>query len=383
VKPIRSGPLVLHLGRFADSRAGGICRHVSQLLPSLTPYVRVANLVAAQDRSTRISHRYGYPVIEVASHGVFAATAMAPRMLPIAHHLLKRYPVGLVHLHLPDPLSLLIAHSLPRHVPIIATWHSDVVRQKLALKLYQPLMNALLRRMPAVIGATQSLFDTSIQLAAMPESRRHVIPYGLDVASIDNAPSRQAGRKLREQMGPAPIILGAGRHAWYKGFDILINAIEKLPNVRLVLAGHGEQTGALRDQVTALGLSERVHFTGEITDSELAAWYQACDVFCMPSVALAETFGLVQLEAMACGKPGVVTRLGNGVNEVHADGINGFAVPVGDANALADALNKLIADPTLRASMGKASRERVNAHFSLERMRDLTLAVYHEVLAAR
>ena len=124
-------------------------------------------------------------------------------------------------------------------------------------------------------------------------------------------------------------------------------------------------------------------FTGGIDDAQLAGWYQACDVFCMPSIGVAETFGLVQLEAMACSKPVVVSRLGNGVNEVHADGVNGFSVPVGDAPALARALDRLLGDPALRAEMGSASRERVLSMFSLERMRDLTLQCYAQALEWR
>ena len=156
-----------------------------------------------------------------------------------------------------------------------------------------------------------------------------------------------------------------------------------VPQARLVLCGRGDQTEALKRQVAALGIGERVIFTGEVDDAELAAWFQACDVFCMPSVTRAETFGLVQLEAMSCAKPVVVTRLGNGVNEVHADGINGLAVPVGDPGALAQALQRLIADAGLRHAMGQASRERVLQQYTIEQMRDATLAIYESVRVAR
>jgi rhamnosyl/mannosyltransferase len=374
---------VLHFGRFADPRAGGIPRHVDQLLGALAPRLRIANLVASTDRHTRVSRRHGYALVEAGCHGLVGGTAVAPAMLPIAHRLVRQLDVRIVHLHLPDPLSLLIAETLSRSIPVVATWHSDVIRQKAALRLYQPLVDRLARRMPAMIGATRAHFDTSTQLAALPAERRRVIPYGIDPASVDNADARALGVRLRASIGPGPVVLGVGRQVYYKGFEVLIDAMRVLPGATLVLCGQGPLTPALRARAEAHGLGDRVLFAGRTTDEELAGWYHACDVFCMPSVEQAECFGLVQLEAMACGKPVVTTRLGNGVNEVHADGVVGLAVPVRDADALAGALSRLLADPGLRASMGAAGRDRVARHFSLTGMRDATLALYEEVAAGR
>lgn len=372
---------VLHFGRFADPRAGGIPRHVSQLLGALAPRLRIANLVASTDRSTRVSRRDGYALVEAACFGLAGGTAIAPAMLPIAHRLVRRLDVGIIHLHLPDPLSLLIAETLPRSIPVVATWHSDVIRQKAALRLYQPLVDRLAGRMSAMVGATRAHFETSTQLSALPADRRHVIPYGIDPASVDNDEARALSARLRASVGPAPVVLGVGRHVYYKGFEVLIDAMRLLPDATLVLCGQGPLTPALRARADANGLGDRVVFAGRTTDEELAGWYHACDVFCMPSVEQAECFGLVQLEAMACGKPVVTTRLGNGVNEVHADGVVGYAVPVRDATALAEALGRLLEAPELRAAMGAAGRERVDRLFSVTRMRDATLALYESVAA--
>lgn len=342
----------------------------------------LANLVASPDARTRVGHRDGYALVQAACWGIVAGTAVAPAMLPIAHRLVRRLGVEIVHLHFPDPLSLVIAETLPRHLKLVVTWHSDVIRQRAALSLYQPLVDRLLRRASAVIGATRSHFEQSTQLASVPESRRRIIPFGIAPESIDNAASRSLGERLRATMENRPIVLGVGRHVYYKGFEVLIDAMRAVPDAVLVLCGHGELTRTLRDRVVSAGLDRRVVFAGQVTDDELAGWYQACDVFCMPSVERAECFGLVQLEAMACGKPIVVTRLGNGVNEVHADGVIGHAVPVGDAKALAAALEDLLADPAKRARMGRAAGERVRARFSRDRMRDATLALYREVTCA-
>jgi glycosyltransferase involved in cell wall biosynthesis len=108
----------------------------------------------------------------------------------------------------------------------------------------------------------------------------------------------------------------------------------------------------------------------------------ACDLFVLPSVTHAETFGMVQLEAMACGRPVVSTRVRSGVPWVNRDGETGLVVEPGDAEALAGALNRLLHDAPLRFRMGEAGRARVARDFTLDAMASGTSAVYRAVLSA-
>ena len=95
-----------------------------------------------------------------------------------------------------------------------------------------------------------------------------------------------------------------------------------------------------------------MRFVGAVADDELAALYRACDVFVLPSVTRQEAFGVVQLEAMAAGKPVVSTDLGTGVGWVNRHGETGFVVPPRDPVALREAIGRLLADPELQKSMG-------------------------------
>lgn len=124
-------------------------------------------------------------------------------------------------------------------------------------------------------------------------------------------------------------------------------------------------------------------FTGLIPPDLLPAYYQACDVFCPPSVNRAEAFGIVQVEAMAAGKPVVSSALGNGVDYVNQHGVTGLTPPPGDVAALASALGQLLDDASLRQKFGQQAQARVEQEFSLAAMAERTLMLYQRVLSGQ
>jgi rhamnosyl/mannosyltransferase len=134
-------------------------------------------------------------------------------------------------------------------------------------------------------------------------------------------------------------------------------------------------------EAASLGLDTQVRFAGEVADAELKALAHACDLFVLPSVTRQEAFGYVQLEAMACGKPVVSTRLASGVPWVNRDGETGVTVEPGDATALADAIARLAGDAPLRERLGRAARARVASEFTLEAMADRAVNVFESVAA--
>ena len=127
-------------------------------------------------------------------------------------------------------------------------------------------------------------------------------------------------------------------------------------------------------------MASRVRFLGEVAPDELAALYRACDLFVLPSVTRQEAFGVVLIEAMACGKPVISTDLGTGSGWVNQHGETGFVVPPRDAAALHDAIMTLLADEPLQKKMGAASRHRARTIFAVDRMVASVLALFREVV---
>ena len=168
---------------------------------------------------------------------------------------------------------------------------------------------------------------------------------------------------------------------YYKGYEFLIRALPLVPEAGLVLGGRGPLTESLMGLARSLGVQERIEFTGRIAERDLPFYYHACDVFCLPSVEQSEAFGIVQLEAMACGKPVLCCELNNGVTWVNQDRVTGLVVPPADPVALAGALKRLVTDTELRQRLGGQGRQRAGREFTVEAMVRGTLSVYRTVLA--
>jgi glycosyltransferase involved in cell wall biosynthesis len=162
---------------------------------------------------------------------------------------------------------------------------------------------------------------------------------------------------------------------YYKGIEHAVRAMTMIRGANLLIIGDGPIKQSLQRLARELGVAHRVFFLGKVAGS-IASYYQACDVFVLASIARSEAFGIVQLEAMAAGKPVVNTHLATGVPFVSIDGETGITVPPGSAESIAAAVNRLLDDPALRTAYGNAAMRRVHSEFSLEQMVRRTIEVY-------
>jgi glycosyltransferase involved in cell wall biosynthesis len=286
----------------------------------------------------------------------------------------------LIVLHEPNPMAL-VAYAIARpRAPLVVWYHSEVIRPRWQYELfYQPVLSFALRRASAIVVASPPMAD----VPALEGYREKcvVIPFGLDLEQYRCSPVVAArATEMREQAVGLSTLLFVGRLVGYKGVDVLLRALPGLA-ARAVVVGDGPLRGALEGLARELGVADRVRFAGQASDADLLAWYHACDAFVLPSTSRQEAFGMVQLEAMLCGKPVVSTDLGTGVAWVNQHERTGLVVPPGDVTALRRALAALVGDADLRRRLGEQARARVLERFTAETMCRATVALYQDVAA--
>jgi rhamnosyl/mannosyltransferase len=273
--------------------------------------------------------------------------------------------------------------SAERRPPFVVTWHSDVVRQRAAYRVYRPLQRWLLRHAEVVMPTSSRYLESSRQLAAAAE-RVRVVPLGVDFDETTDEPDPQIVEGWRTRLGNAPIVLFVGVLRYYKGLSFLLDAWARGGEPgHLVIVGAGPERVGLEAQLAASGgatIERQVTFGGRLPDADVAALRSLAAFAVMPSHLRAEAFGLGQIESMAAGLPVIACDLPTGVPEVNQHDVSGIIVPPEDPVALGDAINRLLRSSELRSVLGKGARERARALYHADSMEERIHAVYRDVL---
>ncbi|MDW7992467.1 MAG: glycosyltransferase [Anaerolineae bacterium] len=358
---------ILHIYKDYFPILGGIENHIRVLAEAQAQAGhRVTVLVCNPGRRTMVREEAGVTVIRA---GRLATAASMPLSLsqPL---ILARLRPDVAHVHSPYPLGELANWLLGRARATVITHHSDVVRQRGWLRLYGPLLRRVLAAADRILVTSPRYLETSPWLKPVRE-KCTIVPLGVDHRRFVPPPVPYDG---------PPTLLFVGKLRYYKGLDTLLEALRDLPGVHLNVVGEGPMGPVWADGAARLGLSDRVHFLGEVDDAALPTLYHRAHIFVLPANARAEAFGTVLLEAMASGLPCVTTEVGTGTSWVVQDGVTGLVVPPRDPQALAAALRNLLENPDLRQRMGEAGRARVEAEFTQERMIAQVERAYREVL---
>lgn len=361
---------VLHLGKYYPPYRGGMESHLECLSNELNRLVDLEVIVA--NTSWRTAHEI-VDGIKVTRVGKMFDLQSAP-ICPDLVRKIRQVKADIVHLHWPNPSALLAFLASGHRGRLVLTYHSDVVRQRTLAAAFTPILRAALKRAAAIIVSSPNYIDGSYVLPEF-RARCHVIPFGISQDYFDQL-DPHAIKRIRDEYGPG-IVLGVGRMVYYKGFEHLVRAMTEV-NGHLLLIGRGPLREPLTQLAVELGVSNRVTFLSEVND--IRPYYQAADVFALSSVMRSEAFGIVQLEAMACGKPIVNTQLDSGVTFVSPHGVSGLTVPPEDSRALGEGINQLLDQPELRAELGAGARQRVAETFTLARMVQSTFELYQQVM---
>ena len=367
---------VLHVGKYYPPAPGGMEKVVQLLCESERTFAALDSRVLVANRSPRTVDDivHGVAVTRVAAYGAIGSVGICPAF-PLA---MSRASRDVTVLHEPNPVALVSDWLARERGPLIVWFHSEVLRPQWKYRLmYRPFLRRVLKRARAIVVSSPALRQHALELQPFRD-KCVVIPFGIDRDRLAITPEIGARvAKLRHD-GAGKRLLFVGRLVPYKGVDVLLRAMAGV-DATLSIVGDGPLRETLESQAAPLG--GRVRFLGSLSDDEVVAHMHACDVFVLPSVTHAETFGVVQLEAMTCGKPVVSTNVRSGVPWVNRHGETGLVVEPGDAAGLAAALNGLLSDASLAERLGQAGRARVEREFTLSGMAQATGALYRTVVA--
>ena len=370
---------ILHLYKDYTPVLGGIENHIRVLAEGQARRGHDVTVLAAnRGWQTSIETVGGVRVVLAPRLGTIASTPICPS-LP---RWLSRLEADVTHLHFPHPPGE-VAHLLVgRAAGMVITYHADIVRQRHLLRLYEPLLKRVLGRANRILATSPAYIESSRYLQAVRD-KCVVVPIGIDVGRFESRSGEpRAPLRARWHLPPdRPVAVFVGRLRYYKGLDYLLRSLPLVPDLHLLLVGGGPLWNSTRALAEALGVANRVVFTGDVDDGDLPACYAAGDLFVLPSHTRAEAFGTSIVEAMAAGLPVISTEIQTGTSWVNQDGVTGLVIPPCDPGALAAAMGALAADPARRSAMGRAGRARAHEMFEASMMVEAVEGVYREVLA--
>ena len=354
---------VLHVYKsYYPDTVGGIEQVIAQLgtaLAGLGDQSRVFTLSPDPDppvlaRSEAEVHRCR-TTVEISSNPLsIAAFAEFRRQVEWA---------DVVHYQFPWPFADLLHMASRVRKPSVVSYQSDIVRQKVLLRAYAPLMKRFLRAVDAVVATSPQYRDSSPVLARLGREV-NIIPNGIDEASFPE-PSADRLNAWREIVGEG-FFLFVGVLRYYKGLETLLRAARGLEG-QIVIAGAGPEAGHLQETAAREGLAN-VRFVGAITDEDKACLLRLSRAFVFPSHLRAEAFGMSLLEASMFARPMVCCEIGTGTSYINVDGETGFVVPPEDSDALRFAMRRFLKEPELARRLGDNARLRFLAHFTAKQM---------------
>jgi glycosyltransferase involved in cell wall biosynthesis len=330
--------------------AGGVESYVFNLSRELAEMGHDVRVVCADSAGKRDMERR-VAVRTLWTAGKIANTNITPA-LPMA---LLRESFDLVHTHLPTPWSADCSGLVARlkGKPLVLTYHSDIRGTGLAAhvaKAYNATALKLLLRSADRIIVTRPGYISACLLGHLQKIR--VIPIGVDTEYF---------RPLNvSRIGDILFISVLDQYHDFKGLDVLLKAVriakKTKPDIRLVVGGSGELVDGYRALASSLGIAENVDFVGYVPARRLVDYYNGCKLFVLPSTDPSrETFGIVLLEAMACGLPVVGTDIAGVAADIQEMGA-GIIVKPHDEAALAKAVLSILENEDLASQMGRAGR---------------------------
>lgn len=372
-------PVILHAYKvYRPDIEGGIPAVIQALAKGLREFDHRLLVATLRGRGRR-DNVDGLDVTRVGSLGTVLSLPIAPTY-PFE---LRRQAASasLLAFHSPFPLVDLAVPFLRKDIGLVVHWHSEIVRQRALMPLIAPFLEHTLRRADRIVVSHPDMVQGSRLLG--PHANKVVeVPYGVDTSSFAELSQMDESAIEALRSRHPTLFVFVGRLVGYKGVDVLIRAMASTDG-HLAIIGDGADRADLEELAMRNGLAGRVEFLGVQPEGIVKHYLHACTAFVLPSVSVAETFGIAQVEAMACGAPVINTHLATAVPWVARNGFEALTVAAGDGEALAQAMRHLASNPALARTMGATGRRRAEGLFSSLAYASRMSKIYAEVIRSR
>ena len=330
-----------------------------------------------------------YPHMKIHRHPTTLKIASANASLKLIYNPLN-YDLDIIHAHSPIPYSDLPAllYAKRKKIPFLLTYQYDGQEtggsfiRNTGVSIYNKFfINRVLDAAEVIIATTKSYANESPFLKGYKDKIK-IIPNGINLKEVTTSSTKEESRNILGLPDDTNIILFVGSLVPYKGPDILLKAFKivqkEFSNVKLIFAGRGPMLDELYDLSKRLDLEDDITFAGFVDEEQKPLYFKSSDIFCLPSTTMAESFGIVNLEAMASGIPIVSSNLGGIPDIVNHEKIGLLAEP-SDIRGIADSLIRLLEDKKLRKKMGDNGRSIVN-NYTWDKIAKETENLYKSIL---
>jgi O-antigen biosynthesis rhamnosyltransferase len=294
------------------------------------------------------------------------------------HFALLAKQVDIIHYHYPWPFMDLLHFAARVKKITVVTYHSDIIRQNVLLRLYRPLQRRFLDSVDRIVATSTNYFETS-QVLDHYRDKTDVIPIGIDKLSYPEPPPETMD-KWQALIGKR-FFLFVGMLRYYKGLHILLEAVQGL-DYPVVIVGSGPIEAELKERVRQLGL-RNIHFPGALPDEDKVALLKLCYAIAFPSHLRSEAFGISLLEGAMFGKPMISSEIGTGTSYININGETGCVVPPSDPSAFREAMRYLWDNPAAASEMGRRAEQRYWKLFTVEKMAASYFQLYEDLIEGK
>ena len=370
---------VLIMGKYFYPHPGGIERYTHDLIQNISGKNSIKTLDCLVVSDTYCLETKKLSKGTLFKGGKIFTIFSTPISLYHFRHV-RQHKYDIIHLHLPNPLAIMVVFFIKPNAKLILHFHAVHNKYKILDKLFTYFfMNKICEQSHAIIFTSEKIAEGSMFFKKY-KNKIIINSLGIDFKYWSNESEVKEQVAMIKRKYTKKKVLFVGRLTHYKGIEYFIDSAQHV-DAQFILVGSGTLASRLRR------IPENVFFAGEVDTKTLKAYYYSADIVVLPSTSPSEAFGIVQLEAMACGKPIIVTKIENSAisEPIEKMGAYGLLIKPSSVTSLVQGIVLLLQESNLEINKLKCKENKniVFEHYLIKKSADEILKVYNTVFNAK